>query len=42
VPLWHGNSYDTGHNFLASIGLLADDEAKAIVDTVEATDPELA
>ena len=42
VPLWHGGSYDTGHNFLASIGLLADDEAKAIVDTVEATDPELA
>ncbi|HBR83196.1 MAG TPA: hypothetical protein DD861_03205 [Erythrobacter sp.] len=39
VPLWLGNSYDTGHQFLASIGLLADDEATAIVDSVEASDP---
>lgn len=39
VPLWLGDSYDTGHEFLASVGLLADAEAKAIVDTVEKTDP---
>lgn len=39
VPLWLGNSYDTGRDFLASVGLLADDEARAIVDTVERTDP---
>ena len=39
VPLWLGNSYDEGHRFLASVGLLGDDEAKAIVDTVEKTDP---
>ena len=39
VPRGLGNSYDTGHQFLASIGLLADDEATAIVDSVEASDP---
>ena len=39
VPLWLGNSYDTGPRFLSSIGLLADEEAKAIVDSVEASDP---
>ena len=42
VPLWLGGSYAGGHDFLASLGLLADDEAKAIVDTVErseAADP---
>ena len=37
IPLWLGDGYDTGHEFLASIGLLRDGEAKAIVDTVEAT-----
>ena len=37
IPLWLGDGYDTGHEFLASIGLLGDGEAKAIVDTVEAT-----
>ncbi|KWV94902.1 phosphatase domain-containing protein [Erythrobacter sp. AP23] len=39
VPLWVGDRYDTGHEFLASIGLLTDDEARAIVETVEQTDP---
>ncbi len=42
VPLWLGSSYETGHEFLASVGLLADEEARAIVETVEATDPEAA
>lgn len=42
VPLWLGDSYQTGHEFLASIGLLADSEARAIIDTVEATTPEIA
>ncbi len=35
IPLWLGDGYDTGHAFLASLGLLADDEAKAVVETVE-------
>lgn len=39
IPLWLGDDYNTGHDFLASIGLLGDEEAKAIVDTVEHTDP---
>ncbi len=39
IPLWLGDSYKTGHDFLASIGLLADEETRAIVDTVEKTDP---
>ena len=39
VPLWLGDSYDTGHEFLRSTGLLGDDEARAIVETVEHTDP---
>ena len=39
IPLWLGDSYDTGHDFLRSIGLLGDEEARAIVDTVEHTDP---
>ncbi len=42
IPLWLGASYDTGHKFLASVGLLADEEARAIVDSVERTDPSTA
>ncbi|MBX7482168.1 phosphatase domain-containing protein [Qipengyuania qiaonensis] len=40
VPLWLGDSYRTCRQFLASTGMLADDEVRAIVDTVEATAPE--
>ena len=39
IPLWLGDSYETGHEFLASIGLLGDEETRAIVDTIEETDP---
>ena len=35
VPLWLGNDYDTGHDFLRSIGLEHDGEAEKIVETVE-------
>lgn len=38
IPLWLGDSYATGRDFLASIGLLADHEARAIIETVERTD----
>ena len=34
IPLWLGEGYEQGHDFLASIGLLEDDEAKTIVDSV--------
>ncbi len=34
VPLWLGEGYDEGHDFLASMGLLEDGEAEAIVDSV--------
>ncbi len=37
IPLWLGDSYHTGNDFLSSIGLLGDDEARAIVETVEHT-----
>ncbi|QYJ07379.1 phosphatase domain-containing protein [Qipengyuania flava] len=39
VPLWLGTDYAAGRNFLASVGLLGDDEAKALVETVEGTEP---
>ncbi|MEZ5680953.1 MAG: phosphatase domain-containing protein [Erythrobacter sp.] len=39
IPLWLGDSYETGREFLASIGLLGDEEAKAIVAAVEHTTP---
>ena len=42
VPLWLGDSYHTGHQFLASVGLLDDIEARAIIDAVEATAPQTA
>lgn len=35
VPLWLGDSYATGQQFLASIGLLHDAEAEKIVEAVE-------
>ena len=35
VPLWTGNDYTTGHEFLAAIGLDGDGEASEIVDAVE-------
>lgn len=35
VPLWLGESYDTGREFLASIGLLHDGEAEKIVEAVD-------
>ncbi|MBX7494705.1 DUF2183 domain-containing protein [Qipengyuania sp. 6B39] len=38
IPLWLGDDYATGHEFLASIGLLGDGETRAIVDTIEQTD----
>ncbi|QZD86979.1 phosphatase domain-containing protein [Qipengyuania psychrotolerans] len=34
IPLWLGDGYDEGHKFLGSIGLLDDDEAASIIDTV--------
>ena len=34
IPLWLGEGYDKGHDFLASIGLLDDGEAEKIVDSV--------
>ena len=34
IPLWLGEGYDKGHDFLASIGLLEDGEAEKIVDSV--------
>lgn len=34
IPLWLGEGYDKGHEFLASIGLLDDGEAEKIVDAV--------
>jgi phosphatidate phosphatase APP1 len=34
IPLWLGESYAEGHAFLASIGLLDDTEAEAIVDAM--------
>lgn len=40
IPLWLGDSYATGRDFLASIGLLGDEEARAIVEAVETTDPQ--
>ena len=39
IPLWLGDSYTTGHAFLDSLGLLADAEARAVVDD-PATAPE--
>lgn len=42
IPLWLGDDYAAGHGFLASTGLLADEEATAIVETVEKTDPQAA
>ena len=39
VPLWLGTDYAAGHSFLASVGLLSDEDAKALVETVEGTDP---
>lgn len=42
IPLWLGDSYHTGHDFLTSIGLLGDSEAKAIVEAVEQSAPETA
>ena len=39
IPLWLGDDYNTGRDFLSSIGLLADDEAKTIIETIEKTDP---
>ncbi len=38
IPLWLGDDYATGHGFLAATGLLADEEATAIVETVEKTE----
>ncbi|TMM48267.1 phosphatase domain-containing protein [Qipengyuania marisflavi] len=35
VPLWLGEGYSEGHDFLASMGLLGDDEAEAIVEAVD-------
>ena len=34
IPLWLGEGYSEGHQFLASIGLLEDGEAEKIVDSV--------
>lgn len=34
IPLWLGEGYSEGHEFLASIGLLEDEEATKIVDSV--------
>ena len=42
IPLWLGEGYEQGHDFLASIGLLQDDEAKTIVDSVGQGDAEAA
>ncbi|MGI8944546.1 MAG: phosphatase domain-containing protein [Qipengyuania sp.] len=40
VPLWLGDSYETGQKFLSSIGLAHDGEAEKIVETVDqAHDP---
>ena len=36
VPLWLGDDYTTGHDFLKATGLEGDGEATEIVDTVEA------
>ncbi len=36
IPLWLGDSYHTGHDFLASIGLLGDEQTRAIVEAVDA------
>jgi len=35
VPLWIGDSYATGREFLGSIGLLHDAEAEKIVEAVD-------
>ena len=35
VPLWLGDNFETGHAFLAEIGLLGDAEAEKLVETVE-------
>lgn len=37
VPLWMGDDYATGHDFLRAIGLESDGEATEIVDTIEET-----
>lgn len=34
IPLWLGEGYQEGRSFLASMGLLEDDEAEKIVETV--------
>ena len=36
VPLWLGEDYSTGEAFLAEAGLGHDDEARQIVETIEA------
>ena len=42
IPLWLGEGYDKGHDFLASIGLLEDGEAEKIVDSVRTGEVEAA
>ena len=42
IPLWLGDDYATGRDFLASIGLLGDAETRAIVETVEQSHPQKA
>lgn len=39
VPLWQGEGYQQGRQFLASIGLLDDGEAEAIVASIEPARP---
>ncbi|MBX7528163.1 phosphatase domain-containing protein [Qipengyuania vesicularis] len=42
IPLWMGEGYDEGHQFLASIGLLEDGEAEKIIDSVGHAETEAA
>lgn len=37
IPLWLGDSYATGRDFLASLGLLGDEEARAVIEAVDKT-----
>ena len=37
MPLWLGDDYETGHQFLGSIGLSQDGEAEEIVRMVDRT-----